>query len=157
MKKKYLILLLTAVFAAGGVAPAQAASKYSLSVSVWVDAAGVGDTKTEALERCAARGSGKIGSKLTVRNSSNRILAVKEMVWRLGEVRQRFRPTDINDPLYVEGTVPGSEYFIVACGLQAKIKVPKSSFYQLTVGSVSAGEYSFRELRSNKWKLVLSY
>ena len=156
MKKKHLILLLTAALAAGGLAPAQAASKYPLSVYVDVTF-GAADTKDEALERCSARGASKIGSKLIVRNSSNRILAVKEMVWRLGEVSQYFYPTDPNDLLFRTDKVPGAEYFVVACGLQGKIKVPKSSFYQLTVGSVSAGEYSFSELRSKKWSLVLSY
>ena len=156
MKKTHLILLLAAVLAGGRVAPAQAASKYPLSVYVGVTF-GTGDTKGEALERCSERGASKIGSKLIVRNSYNRILAVKEMVWRLGEVNQYFYPTDPSDLLFRTDKVPGAEYFVVACGLQGKIKIPKSSFYQLTVGSVSAGEYSFSELRSKKWSLVLSY
>jgi hypothetical protein len=158
MKNKLASTFLIAVLLCTGVSPAQAAPKYSLSVTLGVNTAGVGDTKALALESCATRGLRKLsGTRLTVRSGSNKVLAAKEMGWKLGEVRQNFRPTDINDPLYVEGTVPGSEYFTVACYLQAKVKVSQSSFYQISIGSLSAGEYSFSELKSKKWRLVFSF
>jgi|688.fasta_scaffold829866_1 hypothetical protein len=158
--RKFSILLVICFTTLSLIPSAHTAPKtYSLSITIvgpynWRSLAG---TEAEARNprECYAGQYAVLSSGATVRikNSSNKILGAGKTSWKVVEVTDSF-DTEYSDPSDATSTVR----YKGTCVLTTKIsKLPKSSFYQIQVGSKDAGVYEFAELVADKWKLVLTY
>ena len=168
MKKIIVALAAFAISVFGFQGSAQASTTYNLTIEIrnsfWWGT--VGDTYSEAKDKCRGvdytkidfnrYGSIDLGSRATILSGSGKVLAVKPLnQTRAYNFEQKTWTSDPNDPFY-NADWAGQSYVSVDCALFVKIKVPKSSFYKITIGSVNAGTYSFSELRSDRWALILS-
>ena len=85
------------------------------------------------------------GAVLKITNQNGKLLAIGKTVWKVLDV-----------------TDQGEEYDSVRyeglCALFTSVKkLQKASIYQFTLGTVDAGAFTFEELVSNKWQVLLTY
>jgi hypothetical protein len=158
MKKQVKCILATSLLLAGTLTPAQAASTYPLSIAIDGGWEGVGDTKAIAKSRCKVDEYEVIGkgTRFVVKSSTGRVLGTKAATWTVSGYEENVWPIlPETDGAYTPKG--GQTYYVANCRLYVKMNVPKSSFYEVRLGTKDGGTYSFGELKADKWKLVLSY
>ena len=144
------LIILVLAFSGLGTTSASAAKTYTLKFGVasynWHSLA---DNEAEAnrTSECYAGQYSKLsaGAILKVTNENGKLLAIGKTAWKITEV------TD-------QGEDYGSVRYQGTCILYTTIKkLPKAQIYQLNLGSVDAGAYTFQEMVADKWELLLSY
>lgn len=144
-----VIIVLTNVYVAP---PASAAPKktYTLSFLVasmdWTSLA-YNEADARKPSSCYPGKYSKLtsGAILKITNQNGKLLAIGKTVWKVIEVTDQLRG---DGELYYEGL----------CALVTTVKkLPKAEIYQLMLGTVDAGAYTFQELVADKWKVSLSY
>ena len=125
-----------------GVTPASAAKTYTLKFGVASDWTSLADNELDAGKpsQCYAGQYSKLsaGAILKVTNENGKLLAIGKTVWKITEVIDQ-----------------GEEYESVryqgTCILYTTVKkLPKAKIYQLNLGSVDAGAYTFEEMVADK-------
>ena len=121
--------------------------KYKMSVAIYdVDWGVFGLTYDEAnnLSECADGAGIDEGITVKIKNSKNRLIGAGNLKWAIADVRE-----DNSD--FAEG------YWAI-CYLVADIKsLPKVDFYQVSIGKIDGGAYSFKALVKRDWILQLKY
>ena len=153
MNRKVILFLISVGVAVSGfsITTAQAASKtYNLSFSVISsDWSSLADNENDAAKpsECYAGKYSRLnsGAILKVTNQNGKLLAIGKTVWKVIEVTDQ--GADYESVRY-EGT----------CALVTTVKkLPKADIYQLMLGTVDAGAYTFKELVADKWMVILTY
>lgn len=121
--------------------------KYRMSVAIYdVDWGVFGFTYDEAndLSECSDGAGIDEGLTVKIKNSKNKLIGAGNLKWAIADVRE-----DNSD--FVEG------YWAI-CYLVADIKsLPKVDFYQVSIGKIDGGAYSFKALVKRDWILQLKY
>lgn len=148
-----LNLLLTATLF---TQPAQSApaKKYRLSIGVvsefWTIYGGSREEVSKTSE-CVSDDSVREGITVRIRDANRKVIGASTLKWKVIKVNQTGAPLQ---PTYE----PGDELpYEGICALTAVIPaLPKTSFYEVLLGKVDGGTYSFSSLDKKKWNLVLS-
>lgn len=147
-----LAVILTLASISSAAPPASAAAKtYTLSFLVvssdWTTLAAT-EADARKTSSCYPGKYSKLDSGATLRitNQNGKLLAIGKTVWKVIEV------TDSGDDDYPSIRYEG------LCALVATVKkLAKANIYELKLGTVDAGAYTFQELVADKWKVRLSY
>ena len=133
------------------ISPTSAAAKtYTLSfVVASMDWTSLADNEAAARKtsKCYPGKYSKLnsGAILKITNQNGKLLAIGKTVWKV---------IDVTD----QGEDYGSVRYEGLCALVTTVKkLPKADIYQLMLGTVDAGAYTFQELVADKWKVSLSY
>lgn len=102
--------------------------------------------------KCESYDSVREGTSVKIRDAKRKIIGASILKWRVIDVRRTEGPIKLKyepgvDLLPYEGI----------CALVAVIpKLPRTSFYEVLLGKVEGGVYSFSDLRKQKWQLTLT-
>ena len=150
--KRFLSMLLTiGLLFAGGVtfaSQAQAADKWKVAlVGGWQ---GLGETAREARNSCYSKEFGD-RPKVKVVDERGKTVGLGVMKWSKGKV--------VDD--WARNPEMAGQYedirFSVDCVFRAKFPVDKAKFYDVTINGDEVGTYSYKEMKKDKFLLVLSY
>lgn len=127
---------------------------YKLTIGVvsefWVS---YGESREEVSKtsKCESLDSVKEGTTLKIRDAKRKIIGATTLKWKVIDVR---RTEGELKPSYDPGELLPYEGI---CALVAAVtKLPKTSFYEVLLGKVDGGTYSFSDLSKRKWQLALT-
>ena len=131
------------------------AKKYRLSIGVvsefWTNY-GATPEDVSKTSRCESGDSVREGITVKILDAKRKVIGASTLKWKVIKVNPTGAPIQ---PTYE----PGDELpYEGICALIAVFPaLPKTTFYEVLLGKVDGGTYSFSALSKKKWNLVLTY
>lgn len=158
MRKRPLAQLVIGTLIAGLLSAQSVQSspvkKYRLSIGVvsefWTSY-GASPEEVSKTSKCESDDSITEGTTVKIRDAKRKIIGASTLKWEVIKVNPTGAPIQ---PTYEPGVALP---YVGTCALTAVIPaLPKTSFYEILLGKVDGGTYSFSSLRKKKWILVLT-
>jgi hypothetical protein len=128
------------------------AKTYKLSIGVaseFYTSYGESPEEVSKTSECESYDSVREGTGVKIRDAKRKVIGTSILKWKVIDVRRTEGPIP-----YEPGSILPYEGI---CALVAVVpNLPKTSFYEVLLGKVDGGTYSFSDLSKKKWKLALT-